>query len=89
MVKLVVSHSWFLELWFEIYSQLYPLPPHHQWFGCIHPTDLSETVSLKTERGRSDGRCARQHFELCMRLAEGKDREKVGNVQSHVTLTWE
>lgn len=33
----------------------------------IYPTYFSETVSLQTERGTSDGSCAREHVELCMR----------------------
>lgn len=32
--------------------------------GYINPVDLSETVSLQVERGTSEGRCARQHFQL-------------------------
>lgn len=42
----------------------------------IHPTYFSETISLQTERGTSDDRCARQHFEVCMRSDGGKGREK-------------
>lgn len=42
----------------------------------IYPTYFSETVSLQTERGTYDVRCAREHLELCMRLGRGKVRGK-------------
>lgn len=52
----------------------------------IYPTHFSETVSFQTERGTYDGSCAREHFELCMRLGGGKGGGKGLKIELHDPL---